>query len=89
MLRRLEFLVAQEVLVVVALHRRIAGFLEVPPGLTALLRSIAAYLGFRASAKIVKRTRKITAKDGLRQRGFTAFVWLYKTKTGCPRLTIT
>ena len=58
MLRRLEFLVAQEVLVVVALHRRIAGSLEVSPGLTALLRSIAAYLGFRASAKIVKRTKR-------------------------------
>ena len=43
----------------------------VPPGLTALLRSIAAYFGFRASAKIVIRTKKINAKDGLRQRGFT------------------
>ena len=44
-----------------------AGFLEVP-GLAVLLRSIATYLGFRTSIKIVERTKKLNAKGGLYQR---------------------
>ena len=45
--------------------------------------------GFQSKRKDSKKDQKNNAKDGLRQRGFTtAFVWLYTTKTGCPRLTI-